>query len=135
MYAQCGEDDHYHKYIDLDKIDGKYIDIGAGYPIEISNTFMLYEKGWSGLCIEPCKLYHPGWPVNRPRDIYITDLILDKSGPIRMSETVAEGTFLFEEYKDKYGITEHNAITLAELLEKYPRFYEVICIPEPTMPL
>lgn len=32
---------------------GTYIDIGACHPIEYNNTYYFYQKGWSGVCIEP----------------------------------------------------------------------------------
>lgn len=38
-----------------DKITGKFIDIGAYHPTRFSNTRSLYEKGWSGVMVEPIK--------------------------------------------------------------------------------
>ena len=32
---------------------GKYLDIGAGYPVYMSNTFFFYKLGWSGILVEP----------------------------------------------------------------------------------
>jgi FkbM family methyltransferase len=41
-------------WIDSLNIPFKYfIDVGACYPIKYSNSFILQEKGWSGLVIEP----------------------------------------------------------------------------------
>lgn len=36
-----------------DKTDGRFLDIGAWHPTDKSNTRALYERGWSGLLIEP----------------------------------------------------------------------------------
>lgn len=33
--------------------DGCYVDVGASHPIECSNTWQLYRRGWRGLLIEP----------------------------------------------------------------------------------
>lgn len=35
------------------KTDGRFLDIGAWHPTDKSNTRALYERGWSGVMIEP----------------------------------------------------------------------------------
>ena len=53
-YSQCGEDLIIDFLISQLKISNfKYLDIGAHHPTYISNTFLFYEKGYSGVCIEP----------------------------------------------------------------------------------
>ena len=32
---------------------GTYVDIGSGHPIRGSNTYALYQRGWSGLLVDP----------------------------------------------------------------------------------
>lgn len=39
----------------LQKKEGFYVDIGANDPIEFSNTYRFYKKGWRGINIEPQK--------------------------------------------------------------------------------
>ena len=53
-YAQCGED------LIVDFMLGKlglqtvsYLDIGAYKPIEINNTYLFYEAGFTGVLVEP----------------------------------------------------------------------------------
>jgi FkbM family methyltransferase len=36
-----------------DKTDGFFVDVGAADGVRFSNTRMLAERGWSGICIEP----------------------------------------------------------------------------------
>lgn len=53
-YSQCGED----LIIDfiLQRFVGgtpSYLDIGAHHPIHISNTYLFYQRGGRGVCIEP----------------------------------------------------------------------------------
>ena len=47
---------------------GVYLDVGAAHPINHSNTYYFYERGWSGICVEAnpelCELYKE----TRPRD-------------------------------------------------------------------
>lgn len=51
-YSQIGEDiiiDFFLK----NKREGFYIDIGSYHPINLSNTYKFYKRGWSGINIEP----------------------------------------------------------------------------------
>jgi FkbM family methyltransferase len=53
-YAQCGEDLIVHFILDVLRIvQPFYLDIGAHHPTRLSNTFLLYEKGCRGVCVEP----------------------------------------------------------------------------------
>jgi FkbM family methyltransferase len=47
---------------------GTYLDIGAGHPVSYSNTFYFYERGWSGICVEPNPDHHALYAIYRPRD-------------------------------------------------------------------
>ncbi len=68
-YAQCGED------LIVDFILGKlgfetmtYMDIGAYRPIEINNTFLFYESGFTGVLVEPNPVICEELRRVRPRD-------------------------------------------------------------------
>jgi FkbM family methyltransferase len=50
MYSQHSEDD---LIVTLVPAVGRFLDIGAYRPKDLSNTRLLYERGWSGVCIEP----------------------------------------------------------------------------------
>lgn len=50
MYSQYNEDD---LFLPLLSSVGRFIDIGAWHPTDKSNTRALFERGWSGLLIEP----------------------------------------------------------------------------------
>ena len=52
---------------------GTYVDVGANHPVEGSNTYKLYTKGWSGLAIDPNPQFAPLFTKSRPRDIYLTE--------------------------------------------------------------
>jgi len=49
--SQCGEDSILAELLPDQR--GIYIDIGAGEPVQCSNTWAFYERGWRGLLIEP----------------------------------------------------------------------------------
>jgi FkbM family methyltransferase len=52
MYSQNKEEQHILEYF-KDRPVGKFIDIGAYDAFKFSNTRALYEKGWSGILVEP----------------------------------------------------------------------------------
>lgn len=55
-YAQHGEDlDLYAEWRKLrpEAARGVYVDVGANHPSRLSNTYLLYRRGWSGVTIEP----------------------------------------------------------------------------------
>jgi len=62
MYSQHGEDELILKHVPA---TGRFLDIGAFWPKDLSNTRLLYERGWSGVMIEPS----PG-PMRRLIDAY-----------------------------------------------------------------
>ncbi len=50
---------------------GFYIDVGAHHPIDYSNTYRLYQRGWHGLCLEPNPALLPKFKAVRPRDVVV----------------------------------------------------------------
>src|SRR2546422_7104389 len=66
-YSQNAEDVRLWRVLqDLD--DGFYVDVGAGHPNLDSVTQLFYERGWSGINIEPGPHY-ADLAENRPRDV------------------------------------------------------------------
>jgi FkbM family methyltransferase len=73
-YSQCGED------IVLTQLNfaiglperGFYIDVGAYHPFEGSNTFVLHQKGWRGVNIDPNPHCKPLFDKYRPNDINLS---------------------------------------------------------------
>lgn len=71
-YAQVGEDlvvDHYLG----EKQNGTYVDIGAYKPLELSNTYLFYKRGWKGVCVEPNALIAGEYRELRPNDRFFTE--------------------------------------------------------------
>src|SRR5271165_6778360 len=55
-FSQCGEDRIAARILsDVER--GTYVDVGANDPINMSNTYHFYKRGWSGICIEPHQIY------------------------------------------------------------------------------
>jgi FkbM family methyltransferase len=66
-FAQSGEDLMLMQYF-KHRTDGFYLDIGAHNPTWISNTYLLYLKGWHGLVIDPLPGMRQQFAAQRPRD-------------------------------------------------------------------
>ena len=47
---------------------GFYVDVGAADPEELSVTRAFYERGWSGINVEPRDEYFEKLILARPRD-------------------------------------------------------------------
>jgi FkbM family methyltransferase len=63
-YSQYQEDTFFLDFLEKHKIDVCnyiYVDVGANHPTDISNTYLLYRKGMSGIVLEPnrelCRLF------------------------------------------------------------------------------
>ena len=52
--------------------DGIYVDVGANHPIDGSNTYRLYLKGWRGLTLDPNPAFTQAFRTLRPRDTHLT---------------------------------------------------------------
>lgn len=69
-YSQEQEDLFLTTYF-KDKVDGFYVDVGAFDPFTYSNTALLYNKGWSGINIDPSVKSIEEFNKHRTRDINI----------------------------------------------------------------
>ncbi len=69
-YSQNGEDlivDFIFKQLKIES--PSYIDIGAFHPTDISNTYLFYQRGCSGMCVEPYSVFYNKIKNKRRRDI------------------------------------------------------------------
>ena len=58
----------------------KYIDIGAKHPIDLSNTYCLYQVGWSGDIYEPQPQFKELFNRIRPNDKFHQVAISNRNG-------------------------------------------------------
>ena len=59
---------------------GFYIDVGAGHPVADNVSCWFYLQGWRGLVVEPQGQLIDLYPMVRPRDIPVTELLGRTSG-------------------------------------------------------
>jgi FkbM family methyltransferase len=92
-YAQNREDIILSGFFEGAK-QGFYVDVGANHPDLLSITKIFYDKGWSGINIEPNKELYNLIKLSRPRDINLN---------IGASE--AEGELILREYPEGDGLS------------------------------
>jgi FkbM family methyltransferase len=59
---------------------GFFVDVGASDPVNGSNTWALYKRGWSGITIEPSPRVYAKLKATRPRDICLGVAVGDAEG-------------------------------------------------------
>ena len=77
-YAQFAEDLLVEAL--LPKPQGFYIDVGAYHPVQISNTYLFYRKGWHGLVIDANPDTITLFRQRRPRDLAVEAAISEQEG-------------------------------------------------------
>jgi FkbM family methyltransferase len=65
---------------------GFYVDVGAHHPTFHSNTFAFYQRGWSGIVVEPARGAERLFRRARPRDIFLPYAVSPQSGPVDFFE-------------------------------------------------
>lgn len=71
--------------------NGFYIDVGANHPSDDSVTRAFYERGWSGINIEPLSLHMAQLKADRPRDINLQVAVGEEEGEIELFDTSVRG--------------------------------------------
>ncbi len=127
-YAQCGEDLIIMKIFGKNSRGGFYIDIGCNNPIQKSNTFKLYLKGWSGICVDGNANLVNKFKRIRKRDICLNAIVSDKQRAITFyqdntnHELSSVDTYLGNELilaNNKVTRIETSSVTLESILEKH----------------
>jgi len=116
--SQYGEDDIIAELLPED--GGVYVDIGAGEPVQCSNTWGLYQRGWRGLLVEPLFWYWPALLHQRPGDFLYDSAVRNYTGftALRVQGTVSSvlPSWNISEQADLLVPCE----TAAEVLARFP---------------
>lgn len=62
--------------------NGSYVDAGCYHPLHLSNTYLLYKKGWRGVNIDLSEYTIDLFNFLRPDDLNLLTAISDKEGEI-----------------------------------------------------
>ena len=81
-YSQCGEDLILKSIFGKNNRQGFYVDIGCNNPIQKSNTFKLYLRGWTGICVDGNSVLIDHFRKIRKKDICLTAIVSNSSREI-----------------------------------------------------
>lgn len=80
-HAQEGEDLALLRYF-RNRQGGFYVDVGAHHPMRFSNTWAFYQRGWSGINIDPLPGTADVFSRLRPRDVTLETGVSDQAGEL-----------------------------------------------------
>src|SRR5262249_18022634 len=124
FHSQFGEDRYIYENIDLPE-NGIFVDVGAGHPIYLSNTYFFEKNGWAGICIDADP--HQYETLKKERTNVEWAAIATEEGEIEFSQAyfpTYSSTVRKEKYKGFAKITFNKTIRvpsfkLETILEKY----------------
>lgn len=99
-YAQNREDIIIQSFFS-DVKKGFYVDIGANDPVNDSVTKFFYDKGWSGVNVEPIKTVFDKLNKNRKRDVNLNIGISSRAGKLTLREYENTGISTFSDGEKK----------------------------------
>ncbi|MCX5984689.1 MAG: FkbM family methyltransferase [Nostocales cyanobacterium LacPavin_0920_SED1_MAG_38_18] len=127
-YAQNFEDVLLNRVF-KDKLEGFYIDVGAFHPTSDSVTKAFYDRGWTGINIEPMQFYYKLLRQERPKDINLNIALSDSEGILNLFEVVGRPGNSTLNKEIAYKIAQENDLevyqhtisvkTLASICEQY----------------
>jgi FkbM family methyltransferase len=100
---------------------GFYVDVGANHPTFSNPAKYFYDKGWSGVNIEPIKYLFDLLVKDRPRDKNYNLGVSNKEGVLELFQTDVHGLSSFKDVSSKFKISEKykvNVRTLTEILDE-----------------
>jgi FkbM family methyltransferase len=120
-YAQNSEDVLLHRVFGGQET-GFYVDVGAYHPVIGSVTKMFYDRGWSGINVEPGSVFQE-LAAERPRDVNLQMAVMDRAGEIGFIENDADrGTSYVTTGEDGGGTGRMVACdTLEGIVRKHSR--------------
>lgn len=89
-YAQNQEDVLLRRAL-RDVARGVYVDVGASDPVRDSVTKAFYDRGWSGINIEPSAQAFARLRDARPRDVNLNVAVSDHDGEITLYDVAGSG--------------------------------------------
>jgi FkbM family methyltransferase len=100
-FSQCGEDIILLFLVQsLGLRNVKYLDIGTNDPRDMNNTYLLYLKGYAGVCVEPDPYFHDKIRSCRPKDTLI------RAGVALQNEGHAEFYIMDDSVLNTFSIAE-----------------------------
>ena len=108
-YSQFGEDLFIESFF-KDQKTGKYVDLGAFHPMRLSNTYLLYKKGWSGTNVDLNPIAIDLFNIARKKDKNICSLLSDQ-------DNVLKETYFDHEWSAANSIVPDNALSFKKKMK------------------
>lgn len=127
-FAQFGEDlwliDHF-----AGQKTGFYVDVGAFHPFLLSNTYLLWKRGWRGLNVEPAPKGVAMFERYRPDDINLSCAVSSSPGDVTFTLAgrfggIDDHLHLWKGVYDERISVE--ALPLAEILDRHLEIHQQI---------
>ena len=108
--------------------EGFYVDVGANDPDIDNVTRVFYERGWSGINIEPLSANSAELRKKRPRDVNLEIAVGEKEGTITFYEigkwhgySTTDPTLAAQHRKDGLAVVEHAVAVrkLSDVLDRH----------------
>lgn len=90
---------------------GFYVDVGANDPEVDSVTKYFYDKGWSGINIEPQAEHFKNLEAHRPRDINLNIGVGERAGTLELRQYSGDGLSTFSDAMKKDYASHPNEYT------------------------
>jgi FkbM family methyltransferase len=71
-FSQYGEDQIFRLLMQPGS-DGVYVDVGSHHPVEGSNTYNLYCRGWRGLTVDPNPVFEEDYKRHRGQETHLIE--------------------------------------------------------------
>ncbi len=106
---------------------GTYVDVGCNHPKFLSNTYGLYKKGWTGLCIDANEKLIKKYRFYRPKDIAVSAVISSEAKDVDFYEIENDVLSTLEQDNLEeavqlglsYRKTKRKSSTLTSILEQH----------------
>ena len=123
-FAQAGEDIVLQR-IFLGKKKGFYVDVGAYHPFRLSNTYLFYLNGWSGINIEPRPGSRKLFQKYRPNDINLEVGVSDGAKVLNyhifevdtLNQFSSDGSPTIKKFQNK--VVPIKTMPLSSILDEY----------------
>jgi len=102
-YAQNGEDVVLRRAL-AGVSQGRYIEVGANHPTNMSVTRSFYDAGWNGITVEPVAEYARLHRAERPRDTFVEAAISSTATEVVLHEFPSTGlSTLVDEVSERHA--------------------------------
>lgn len=115
-YSQAYEDRYAWELLGR-RTPGYYVDLGCHDPVRLSNTYLLYRNGWSGLAVDAAPEHAARFHAVRPRDTFAqVGVGLESAGsrPFYVHAASALSTFS-KDQSDRYVAEGHPLISIVDV--------------------